>query len=164
MQEIPKIQRLLVLNMFPLTFSDLFCLIALHYKRIDWRSWLFSHRPRPSWLGKVDKTTHYASATHYTLGANTCEQLRNTRAEMGPSLLYVEFIQFLQWTGNPRPPELRTFLIIPLNKCFFELKIPDCFRDLLGDHFARVESSRDQHQTMFIPHLRGATPLETNIW
>ena len=72
---------------------------------------------------------------------------------MAPSLLYVEFIQFPQWTGNPRPPGLRTFSIIPLTVCFFELKTPGKIREFLGDHFARVESSGDQNLTMFILHF-----------
>ena len=42
---------------------------------------------------------------------------------MGPSLLYVEFIQFPQWTGNPRPPGLRTFSIIPLKIRLFGQQI-----------------------------------------
>ena len=64
-------------------------------------------------------------------------------SDLGPSLLYVEFIQFPQWTGNPRPPGLRTFSIIPLTIWFFELKTPGNFREFLGDHVARVKSSGD---------------------
>ena len=40
-------------------------------------------------------------------------------------------------------------LIIPLKIRFFRLKTPGNFRDFLGDHFARVESSGDQNLTMF---------------
>ena len=36
------------------------------------------------------------------------------RFQMGHSLSYVEVIQFPQWIGNPRPPELRTFSQFPL--------------------------------------------------
>ena len=75
------------------------------------------------------------------------------RRHLGPSLLYMEFIQFPQWTGNPRPPELRTFSIIPLKIWFFEVKTPGFVWDFLGDHFARVESSGDQTLTMFILHF-----------
>ena len=35
----------------------------------------------------------------------------------------------------------------------FGLNIPGHFRDFLGDHFARVESSGDQNWTMFILHF-----------
>ena len=73
---------------------------------------------------------------------------------LGPSLLYMEFIQFPQWTGNPRPPGLRTFSIIPLKNLFFDLKTPGNFREFLGDHFARVESSGDQNLTMFMLHFQ----------
>ena len=72
---------------------------------------------------------------------------------MGPSLLYAEFIEFPQWTGNSRPPGNPTVPTCPLNLGYFGLKTPGIFRDLLGDHFARVESSRDQHLTMFILHF-----------
>ena len=66
----------------------------------------------------------------------------------GPFVL--EFIEFPQWTRNFRPPRARTFSIIPLKNVFFRLKTPGNFRDFLGDHFARVESSGDQNLTMFI--------------
>ena len=48
------------------------------------------------------------------LWVDLCSHLR-------PSLLYMDFIQFPQWSGNPRPPELRTFSIIPLKIRSFEL-------------------------------------------
>ena len=35
----------------------------------------------------------------------------------------------------------------------FGLKTPGHFLDFLGDHFARVESSGDQHLTVFILHF-----------
>ena len=35
--------------------------------------------------------------------------------------------QFPQWTGNPRPPGIRTFSIIPVIGVFFELKTPGNF-------------------------------------
>ena len=71
-------------------------------------------------------------------------------SNMGPSLLYGEFIEFPQWTRNPRPPGPRTFLIKPLKIWFFRLKTPGFFRDFLGDHFARVESSGNPNLTIFI--------------
>ena len=44
-------------------------------------------------------------------------------------------------------------MISPLKIRFFGLKTPGIFRDFLGDHFARVESSGDQNLTMFILHF-----------
>ena len=41
-------------------------------------------------------------------------------------------------------------LIVPLKNWFFRLNTPGNFRDFLGDHFPRVESSGDQNLTMFI--------------
>ena len=42
---------------------------------------------------------------------------------------------------------------ICVNLGFFWNDPPYFFRDFLGDHFARVESSRDQNLTMFIVHF-----------
>ena len=66
----------------------------------------------------------------------------------GPFVL--EFIEFPQWTRNFRPPRARTFSILPLQIGFFRLKTPGHFRDFLGDHFTRVESSGNPNLTMFI--------------
>ena len=49
---------------------------------------------------------------------------------------------------DPREPDF--FSRFPLNNFFFRLSLPGNFRDFLGDHFARVESSGDQNLTMFI--------------
>ena len=67
----------------------------------------------------------------------------------------MECIEFPQWTRNFRPPRARTFSIIPLTLTigFFRLKTPGHFRDFLGDHFARVESSGNPNLTMFILHF-----------
>ena len=46
--------------------------------------------------------------------------------------------------GNPRPPGIRIFSIFPLTIPFSGLKTHGNFQVLLGDRFARVESSRDQ--------------------
>ena len=51
------------------------------------------------------------------------------------------------------PRDSEPFSIIPLNIRFFERKTLDNFRNLLGDHFARVESSGDQNLSMFILHF-----------
>ena len=48
------------------------------------------------------------------------------------------------------PPGPRTFSIKPQKIRFFRLKTPGNFRDFLGDHFARLESSGDWNLTMFI--------------
>ena len=86
----------------------------------------------------------------------------------GAQPFVLEFIEFPQWTGNFRPPRARTFLIIPLTIRFFRLKTPGNFRDFLGDHFARVESSGDQNLTMFILHFHvfsifDPPPLQKNM-
>ena len=44
-------------------------------------------------------------------------------------------------------------MIILLKIRFFGLNPPGKFREFLGDHFARVESSGDQNLTMFILHF-----------
>jgi|OM-RGC.v1.031033176 hypothetical protein len=47
-------------------------------------------------------------------------------------------------------PQTEKNLVIPLTIRFFGLNIFGIFRDFLGDHFARVESSGDQTLTMLI--------------
>ena len=48
------------------------------------------------------------------------------------------------------------FSIILLKNKFCSLKTPAFFRNLLGDHFARVESSGDQNLTKFILDFAGS--------
>ena len=71
----------------------------------------------------------------------------------GAQPFVLEFIEFLQWTRNCRPPRAQTFSTVPLKLGLFKLKTLGIFQVSLGDHFARVESSRDQNLTMFILHF-----------
>ena len=60
----------------------------------------------------------------------------------------------LDWQNDSSArPQTEKNTINPLKFGFFGLKTPGFFRDFLGDHFARVESSGDQNLTMFILHF-----------
>ena len=61
----------------------------------------------------------------------------------------VKLVNFRNGQGIPA----QTFSICFLKFDFFGVNPPGNFRDLLGDHFARVESSGDQNLTMFILHF-----------
>ena len=51
--------------------------------------------------------------------------------------------------ADPRPPGIRKIQFLLINVGFVWRNIRRIFGALFGDHFARVESSRDQNPTMF---------------
>ena len=54
----------------------------------------------------------------------------------------------------------RKIPIFPLIVELFELKTPRHFQDVLGDNFARVESSGDPNPTMFVIHFHDVVTLD----